>query len=251
MAAEANALSVICRQCGTVFQRKPGHHARKFCEGCRPARAETPKTVPCMGCGEPILFGPRAKRCGPCKRRTRAADSMVTRECKSCGHSFTYDRGTERRPRVYCSSECRPSKGEQPVDPVPCLTCGEPYRPRYNAAGYCSIRCRRYPAAKKWESKAECYAHHRHKRRAQIKSRPHERFSRKSIYERDGWKCGICGKPVDPNAAYPSLMSASLDHITPLALGGAHTRSNVQCAHFICNSRKTHRGKGGQFKLAL
>lgn len=59
------------------------------------------------------------------------------------------------------------------------------------------------------------------------------------IYERDGWICGICKDPVDPEAMWPDQMSASLDHIIPLAKGGAHSRENVQCSHWLCNSRKT------------
>ena len=33
---------------------------------------------------------------------------------------------------------------------------------------------------------------------------------------------------------YP--LCASLDHVVPLSLGGGHTRDNVQCAHWLCNS---------------
>ncbi|MEV6398476.1 HNH endonuclease [Streptomyces sp. NPDC051907] len=34
-------------------------------------------------------------------------------------------------------------------------------------------------------------------------------------------------------------MSASLDHIIPLARQGDHTRINVQLAHLLCNLRKS------------
>lgn len=30
----------------------------------------------------------------------------------------------------------------------------------------------------------------------------------------------------------------TLDHVIPLAKGGEHSRANVRCAHFICNSRR-------------
>ena len=36
-------------------------------------------------------------------------------------------------------------------------------------------------------------------------------------------------------------MSATLDHVIPLAKGGAHARANVRCAHLICNLRKGDR----------
>jgi 5-methylcytosine-specific restriction endonuclease McrA len=43
-------------------------------------------------------------------------------------------------------------------------------------------------------------------------------------------------------------MRASLDHITPIARGGGHTRDNVQCSHWLCNARKSD-GAGGQLLL--
>lgn len=36
-------------------------------------------------------------------------------------------------------------------------------------------------------------------------------------------------------------MSASLDHVVPLSLGGAHTPENTQASHLICNGRKGNR----------
>ncbi|WP_423797180.1 HNH endonuclease [Mycobacteroides abscessus] len=33
-------------------------------------------------------------------------------------------------------------------------------------------------------------------------------------------------------------MSASLDHVVPMSLGGDHLSTNVQCAHLKCNMDK-------------
>lgn len=60
-----------------------------------------------------------------------------------------------------------------------------------------------------------------------------------SVFDRDRWICQLCGKRtprrlrglVDPSAP-------ELDHIIPLALGGAHAWFNVQCACRECNGRK-------------
>lgn len=51
-------------------------------------------------------------------------------------------------------------------------------------------------------------------------------------------ECGICGGALDPGLAHPDPMSKSVDHIVPLARGGAHTQQNLQWAHLICNMRK-------------
>lgn len=33
-------------------------------------------------------------------------------------------------------------------------------------------------------------------------------------------------------------LAMTLDHIIPLSKGGSHTADNLQCAHFMCNSKK-------------
>lgn len=79
----------------------------------------------------------------------------------------------------------------------------------------------------------------RNRRRTRKLQAPYEAFTREEIFARDGWTCGICHEAVDPGLAYPEPMSASIDHILPLAKGGSHTRANAQCAHWLCNSRKS------------
>lgn len=59
-------------------------------------------------------------------------------------------------------------------------------------------------------------------------------IDRAAIYSRDGGQCQLCGLPVLPK-------NRSLDHVVPLALGGAHTPENVQLAHLLCNQRKGKR----------
>lgn len=61
------------------------------------------------------------------------------------------------------------------------------------------------------------------------------------VHARDGWTCRLCGGPIDPEVAWPDPMSASVDHVVPLALGGAHSMANVQSAHLGCNSRKCNK----------
>lgn len=64
---------------------------------------------------------------------------------------------------------------------------------------------------------------------------------RDDVLKRDKYTCQICGKKCNPNDKswgtsgpdYPTL-----DHIVPLAKGGAHVLANVQCACGLCNSYK-------------
>lgn len=71
-----------------------------------------------------------------------------------------------------------------------------------------------------------------------------DRFTNEEIFERDGWRCGVCRRKVRRKLKHPHPMSASLDHIIPLADGGEHVRTNVQCAHLRCNIEKLHTGPG-------
>ena len=63
-------------------------------------------------------------------------------------------------------------------------------------------------------------------------------YTRAEIAERDSYTCQLCGDPVDMGLRAPDRMSATIDHVVPLSVGGNDTRSNVQLAHWSCNSRK-------------
>jgi 5-methylcytosine-specific restriction endonuclease McrA len=80
------------------------------------------------------------------------------------------------------------------------------------------------------------------RRRAQKKSSAWaDRVMAEAVFDRDDWVCGICNAPVDPELQYPDPMSASLDHVAPLSLGGDHTEANTRCSHLRCNVRRGNR----------
>jgi 5-methylcytosine-specific restriction endonuclease McrA len=78
-----------------------------------------------------------------------------------------------------------------------------------------------------------------------------EPYKKSEIAERDGWRCQLCKKKVDRRLKYPHVMSMSIDHIVPISQGGTDVRSNVQLAHFRCNSIKQNNvwGEGEQLRL--
>lgn len=54
--------------------------------------------------------------------------------------------------------------------------------------------------------------------------------------------CALCGKPIDKSLKTPHPMSAEVDEIIPISLGGSPiSRDNVQLTHRICNQRKSNR----------
>ncbi len=69
------------------------------------------------------------------------------------------------------------------------------------------------------------------RRRASLYTDVLEDVSRDEIRERDNEMCHICGEWV-------SVHEMSLDHVTPLARGGTHTKDNIRLAHKVCNSKK-------------
>lgn len=82
-------------------------------------------------------------------------------------------------------------------------------------------------------------------RRIRAAGVPTESISRLIVAERDEWTCGFCGGTVDQDLRWPDPMSWSIDHVVPIAHGGAHLYSNVRLAHVRCNVRE-----GGRIKSA-
>lgn len=63
--------------------------------------------------------------------------------------------------------------------------------------------------------------------------------TRRAIYDRDDWTCGICLEPVDRKLiGTDSIWRASLDHIIPRSIGGTNDPENLRLAHFWCNSAR-------------
>jgi len=156
------------------------------------------------------------------------------RECVQCGAPYT----TGTAAKTLCSTECQKEwtatlmgcRNRQ------CADCGVPLGV-FSLVTYC-IECRDKRSV---TSRREGSRTGKHRRRALMHGAEYERFNISRIYERDAWRCGVCGKRVDKTLAYPHRMSASLDHIVPIAHGGTHTKANVQLAHWICNNKKSDR----------
>lgn len=196
------------------------------------------KTWECVVCGAEFEAHPRAitaNRCPAHRHWKRTA-------CTTCGQT-TYNANRNKPGRnVYCSSECRPkiTRETSPSSGLrwrPCQHC-ERWICQPNRRKFCSHSC--------WRT----YTYRIRDGRCKTCSTDiDELINRTKVFNRDGWNCGICRKPINRRLKPPHPMSASLDHIQPMSHGGNHTYVNVQAAHHICNSLKSNRGSGDQLAL--
>lgn len=135
----------------------------------------------------------------------------------TCLNCFRPYRKRSARTR-FCSRECdraqyrfmqRLARGL-----AECPSCGEKFWPEGQRRVFCSGTC-----ARKLRS-----------RRGAVR--------RLTILERDGWVCGLCDEPIDPDLDYPDPWCGTADHIIPLGRGGPDSPENIQAAHWACNYAK-------------
>jgi 5-methylcytosine-specific restriction endonuclease McrA len=87
---------------------------------------------------------------------------------------------------------------------------------------------------KHYREKPDLYKSHARNRKMRLRQAFVEPVDQRTVYERDGWVCGICRGHVDP-------ADASIDHIVPISRGGKHSYANVQTAHLSCNRQKSNK----------
>jgi hypothetical protein len=192
-----------CARCGLIF--RPKRSEQRFCSRQCAGLASGYRAVlaerACETCGQ--YFAPRFSRQANCSRQ--------------CGFAWQKARCT-RKPKATRARS------------LLCQRCGSPFVST-QAALWCSESCRRDVSRSRRRAAGL-------RRNARVSGARIEAFSHVGIFERDGWRCGICGDLVDRRLQYPDPLSASLDHIITLARGGAHSPENTRLAHLGCNWRR-------------
>ncbi len=171
----------------------------------------TPRKLHSLICGEctkPFTSTDRKRKC--CGRecgwkmgrrnqnvyRARQAEARHARTCKACGRAFTMSRPSGRA-----------NLGHS------------------NEGQFCSKECA--GSGKRWPSRQD-------RRREMRRSKKRAGFTPRAIFERDGWRCGICADEVKASAVYPHPKSACVNLIVPPSKGGKRTLDNVMLAHLTC-----------------
>lgn len=183
--------------------------------------------------------GPYKKSCGACLDAEFA-------DCRRCGARCG------RRGILYCSRECSDiAAGRRLLGPRFERECALPecdarFSPPYAAVRCCSEKHGKWlynresradgRQVNEWNDRRRSNAQARRARQAGSATNASVYLS--EVIERDGLRCGICGDAVDMSLVWPHPMSRSVDHIFPIAKGGAHAPENCQLAHLACNVRK-------------
>ena len=264
---------LTCRKCGGEFPR-PVRRGRppSVCSPCREAPATAPtaadppawlqeETRRCDVCGNEFVATTTFESvCSEaCRRFTDPRTVLVSRvpwrECATCGEWFVFHGRAHcqrpepvivpDRPCDWCGTTIPAPKLNQrfcsgcgdkrwawgqscSVFYAECGGCGVLFTARASNAGYCNPRCRPWDTGSWWITPAR----------------------RMAIYERDRWRCQLCGGRVGRYERDPQHDRApSLDHIVPRSQGGTDDDANLQLAHRECNGMKGTAAANEQLRL--
>lgn len=223
----------LCEGCGAPFVKKPnrrGSDGERYCSRACYFEATARTTA--------VRQAERAARSAAYQARLDAREppfsSVWFRACNDCGAAYVARRQAQVR---CCECACATKQRRAPSDKA-CAWCGTTFR-GLSHVRFCGQACRR--ACNKKREKAL---------RRKRESAACEDVNPYAVFDRDGWRCMMCGKATPKERRGTNYANApELDHVVPLALGGSHTYANVQCACRSCNGRKGARMVPSQMPL--
>lgn len=240
MAAQPIMHSFDCAQCGVAVSRtyngcgpKPSlcgnackkaayvarHPDRVRAQRVREAAKRHDAVRTCPSCG--IVLAPRQRKCAACR-----ADMRI--------------QGNARRRAIRVEADIEDYLTRQ-VDHA-ASACGRCTQP----VGYTGMgRRRRWcptcqdDVRRERRDDPERRRTYWNKRAARKRGVRAENLEYKAVFERDGWRCYLCGKATPASLRGTTHPDApELDHIIPLALNGDHTYANTACCCRACNAAK-------------
>lgn len=249
----------ICLQCGASFDRKPkkdkrkdrGDYCNKKCAGAarragkRKGRWKEAQEL--RACRAKVKPSHRmyAAMQDAMRRQMESIASLWRamndwRPCLHCG-GLLKEHATERT--MFCSIPCAAEYPHQ----VQCCECGETFIKK-GMQGKRRPFCRRC-RQKRINKQRRAYGDNIRKRaiRFGVERVP---YARENVFERDGWVCQLCNCKLLPRWTYhkkslvPHSRNATIDHIVPMAKGGADAEWNVQACCLACNGKKSATTKG-------
>ena len=259
-----------CDHCGTTFEGRKRKYCTKACSS-KASRDSGTKTCTAPDCEKPV----RARNlCSTHYNQTRPnRHPKVEVPCAWCGALVAKERRTSRKP--VCSTRCRSNIQNPPVCVQPedhwawwwgktsqwprygfktCWWCKLKFVPKSPISTTCGPACPESPRnklANRIRQCEDCGEGYRspwgnvlrcdtcatlHRRAGNYGSSWISRTRREAIYQRDNYKCHLCGKPTDPTADHWGDDFPSLDHLVPRSKGGSDRDYNLKTAHRLCNA---------------
>jgi 5-methylcytosine-specific restriction endonuclease McrA len=173
--------------------------------------------------------------------------------CKVCGESKPYaDFGKEPRVADGLQARCKSCKNEANKN----WSKANPDKARLSVANWRinnpdkAIEYQnRYKADKReytrqwYQENKDKYRGYLRARRAKIRLNDFVKYSEKEVLDTYGTSCHLCGIAIDMSAPRATgkagwEMGLQIDHIIPIARGGADKLENVKPAHGLCNIKK-------------
>lgn len=197
-------------------------------------------------CSRACCFSDKAAKAAARARQCKGESKAQSKRCSDCGSDM---HGKAQRCDACTKSfEVRRSMAAYRRRPQVVRTCP------YCLVQWCAIV--RVGVRQHCFDKS-CSAHHRaavassrrgsksHERRAKRFGVERRYFPARTVLERDGWRCKLCGvKTPEKLRGTLDPRAPELDHIVPLSQGGPHTKQNTQCACRRCNSLKGAKAAG-------
>lgn len=243
----SHTLTCQYEPCGKTFEAA---RRRKYCEPLCANRAYSKAKV-----ADGRAAQSRRKRAGKIAayRSENVGRWKVERECHTCRRKWL----THRKDAKYCSPECKGDGYRGQPKPAPSRQVLARRRLQRAARGVrglgvwadaACVRCdsRYVVKVRGGRPAAHCSraCHDGTKgalRRAREREVERETVYRARVFQRDDWCCHLCGEDIDRDVVAPAPLAPTLDHVVPIARGGAHTMINLRAAHFRCNSAKGSR----------
>lgn len=233
----------VCEHCGVTFVRTSGNG--RFCSvACANAKSKAAATVRktrvCEQCDAVFIM---RRPSGQAIKGTYKEGRFCSRACANeakrgrvwpecmcwvCGQSFMPRARTALEAKV-CSEECRIRGGGSVRSAVSCPECNISFVPTSTMQRFCSGVC----ANKNYGRR------HAKLDRSRKYRTPREVVDPIKVFERDGWRCYLCGYVTlkdERGTNHP--FAPELEHIVPLSKGGHHTYANTACACRRCNGAK-------------
>lgn len=238
---KVSSAECCCKMCGNIFSPK----RRKYSTFCSRDCAFEYRRIP------PEVRQKREDE----KIRNRLWERMKPLPFRDCDVCKTDFRPTKPSQRI-CCDECEKKQGRDrareysiakhyaSIKPRSCKQCERSFTPEYGDKHrqLCSDRC-----ANRFY-RAGCKV----RKRLRITGAQYEPVNVMRLFERDQWRCQICGcKTPKRLRGTHHDRAPEADHRIPISKGGDHTYANIQCACRKCNGLKSNVTVIGQLPLFI